>query len=206
MFKHGSSQMMEKRHATRRSIELNVLYFIKPKSGFTGGVTNVAYNLPKALARRVQVTYFPAFIPERSYVVNRLKVFRSLAMKDFDIVHFNVVPNWIHGGYMLIRYAKIGGASTLLSIHGIIQIEGMYDDYLGTKRLSRTLRCCKVADRIVTYSEFMRTNIVTWYRVNRDKIAVIPNGVDVKKFSECDEELLLEGDPAVLYLGYLSSF
>jgi glycosyltransferase involved in cell wall biosynthesis len=194
---------------------LNVLYFQQPLlfGRSFGGVTNVAYNLPMALAKRIRVTYFPSFIPRRSYAVRRLNVFRSLAVKDFDIVHFNVTPSWTSGGYMLFRYAKINGASTILNIHGIIQVEHMLDDLrtrwfwlTSYKGLSSTLRYCKIADRIVTYSEFMRTNIVTWYGVNRDKIAVIPNRVDVRKFSECDSELFLEGDPAILYLGSLSSF
>jgi glycosyltransferase involved in cell wall biosynthesis len=195
-------------------IELNILYFIEPKihRGF-GGVTNVAYNLPKALAKKIGVTYFPAFVPERSYAVSLLNVFRSLAMKDFDILHFNVTPGWIHGSYMLFKFAKISRASTILNIHGIIQKE--YTLYnlrtrwfwlTSYKGLSSTLRYCKIADKIVTYSEFMRTNIVTWYGVNRDRIAVIPNGVDVRKFSECDSELSLEGDPAILYLGALANF
>jgi glycosyltransferase involved in cell wall biosynthesis len=52
----------------------------------------------------------------------------------------------------------------------------------------------------------MRKSIVTWYGVNRDKITVIPNGVDVRKFSECQSGLLLEGDPAILYIGGLTDF
>jgi glycosyltransferase involved in cell wall biosynthesis len=134
-------------------------------------------------------------------------------MKNFDIVHFNVTPGWASGGYLLFKHAKISGASTILNIHGIIPVEHMFDDLRNRwfkltsyEGLSSTLRYCRLVDRIVTYSEFMRTNIMTWYRVNRDKIAVIPNGVDVRKFSECDSELLLEGDPAILCLGKLSKF
>lgn len=50
----------------------------------------------------------------------------------------------------------------------------------------------------------MRNNLPIWYRVNRDKISVIPNGVDLKKFCECSEKVPLEGDPAILYLGNLT--
>ena len=134
-------------------------------------------------------------------------------MSDFDIVHFNVPPFWSNGGYVFFEFAKISGASTILNIHGIIQIEHILYNLktklfwlTSYKGLSSTLRYCKIADRIVTYSEFMRTNIATWYRVNRDKIEVIPNGVDVRKFSEGESGLLLEGDPAILYLGALANF
>jgi glycosyltransferase involved in cell wall biosynthesis len=200
---------------------LNILYYQQPSSfsRTTGGVTNVAYNLPRALAKRIRVTYFPTFVPRRSYTVNRLNVFRSLTMKDFAIVHFNVTPSWTSGGYMLFKYAKISGASTILNIHAIIQVEHRWLlnalrtrwSWLTRARalnegLSSTLRYCRIADRIATYSEFMRKSIVTWYGVNRDKITVIPNGVDVRKFSECQSELLLEGDPAILYIGGLTDF
>jgi glycosyltransferase involved in cell wall biosynthesis len=200
---------------------LSILYFIEPvKNRDFGGVAEVAYNLPKALAKKIGVTYFPAFVRGRSYAASllaRARVFRSLALKDFDIVHFNVIPGWINGRYMLFKFAKISGTSTILIIHGIIQREyilygwGTMTDpsvrrfWLNSyKSLASTLRCCKIADKIVTYSEFMRTSIVTWYGVNHDKIAVIPNGVDVRKFSECNSELSLEGDPAILYLGDLA--
>ena len=111
------------------------------------------------------------------------------------------------------EFAKINRASGIMNIHGIIQIEYMLYDLktrlfwlTSYKGLSSTLRYCKIVDKIVTYSEFMRNNIVSWYRVNRDKIAVIPNGVDVRKFGECDSELILEGDPAILYVGALANF
>ena len=194
---------------------MKTLYFIEPKIGTSnfGGVTNVAYNLPRAMANRIEVTYFPAFLLRRSYVVRLLNVLRRLAIGDFEIVHFNSNPYWIAGGPVLFKFAKVSGASTILNIHGIIPIEIILDNlrasYSGFTihdALSSTLTNCKIADKIVTYSEFMRTNIVNWYGVSRDKIAVIPNGVDVRKFGGCNSEQLLEGDPAILYLGGITKF
>lgn len=169
-----------------------------------GGVTNVACNLPRALAKNVLITYFPDFVAERNYAINLLNVYRRLVIRDFDVVHFNIPPTWTEGGYGLCKFAEMSHASTILSIHGIIQLEHVLYRTEKNKGLSRTLRYCKMVNKIVTYSEFMRNRIVTWYRVNRDKIAVIPNGVDVNKFSDCKNELLLDGDPAILYLGHLS--
>jgi glycosyltransferase involved in cell wall biosynthesis len=50
----------------------------------------------------------------------------------------------------------------------------------------------------------MRNNVVVWYRLNRNKVVVIPNGVDLKLFSGSNDRIQLEGDPAVLYVGYFS--
>lgn len=195
---------------------MKTLYFQEPKieiGGPTGGVRNVAYNLPRALAKRIEVTYFPIFVPRRNYAVRLLNVFRRLAIGDFEIVHFNHSPFWTQGGSMLLKFAETRGASTILNVHGIIPIEIMLENLRATESwltlydaLSTALRNCKIADKVVTYSEFMRTNIVNWYGVNRDKIAVIPNGVDLRKFSQITGELSLEGDPSVLYLGGITKF
>jgi len=196
---------------------MNILYYMEPElhaGSRGGGVSMVAYNLTKALANQSTVTYFPSYIvsPE-SYAVNLFKVYSRFVRRDFEIIHFNFSPVWHNGSFILLRLAKMTGAATLLNIHGIIPVEYLMDaprtkKYRSKmdKTLINTLRSCKYVNQIVTYSEFMRNQIVTWYGVNREKIAVVPNGVNLKKFSDCAGKLLLEGDPAILYVGYLSRF
>lgn len=179
-----------------------------------GGVSMVAYQLTKALANQATVTQFPSFFASpRSYAVNLLKVYSRFAARDFEIIHFNCAPVWHNGSLMLLRSARMTGAATLLNIHGIVQVEYLMD-YPRTRKvrsavnnaMTNILRTCKIVDRIVTYSEFMRNQIVNWYGLKREKIAVIPNGVNLKKFNDCTGKLVFEGDPAILYLGYLSKF
>lgn len=184
-------------------IKLNILYYIEPKSE-TGGVGNVAYYLPKALAKKVKIDYFPRFVPRKSYLKNLLNVYRKFMMKEFDIIHFNVVPTWNNGSPMLLKFAKGRGTHTVLNIHGIIQLEHKLEPVLGpisSAELLNTLISCNRADRIVVNSEYMRNNVVTWYKINWDKIVVIPHGVDLSRFHECDEKLELDGDPAILHVG-----
>jgi glycosyltransferase involved in cell wall biosynthesis len=50
----------------------------------------------------------------------------------------------------------------------------------------------------------MKNNVVNWYRLNRDKVAVIPNGVNLKMFTESNDRIFLEGDPSILYVGHFS--
>ena len=192
-------------------VKLNVLYHVESKSR-AGGVSNVAYHLTKALAKKANVTYFLRFRPKKDYLTNLLNVYRKFLMKEFDIMHFNIAPTWINGSSMLLKFAKGRGAHTVLNIHGIAQLEGSISrirkveptpgsfSYIG---LLNTLRSCKLVDRIVVNSEYMRTNVVTWYGINRDKIVVIPNGVDLRRFNECNDKLVLDGDPSILYLGHL---
>jgi len=163
------------------------------------------------LANQIMVTYYPSYVP-RSYAINLLKVYIGLAGKDFDVIHFNYPPSLKNGDYGLLGFAKLTGIATLLNIHGIFQVEFMLDPTshrkfrsLMYKNVTRTLRSCRQVDKIVTYSEFMRNQIVAWYGVKREKIAVIPNGVDLRRFSKPMSKQRLDGDPAVLYLGQLSS-
>ena len=128
-------------------------------------------------------------------------------MKEFDIIHFNFAPTWINGSSMLLKFAKGRGSHTVLNIHGITQLEHKLEPAAGSISyiaLLNTLKSCKVVDRVVVNSEYMRTNVVTWYGINRDKIVVIPNGVDLRRFNACDDKLVLDGDPAILYLGHLT--
>jgi glycosyltransferase involved in cell wall biosynthesis len=184
---------------------MNVLYFKEPKLRYAfSGVYNVAYYLSRALAKNASVTYFPNSSLRKSYATKLLDIYRRLLIRDFDIVHFNVSPAWIQGGDILFQAAKLSAAPTVLMIHGIIQMEHLLYGTKKNKGLLKTLRYCKMANRVVTYSESMRYRIEKWYKVNNDKITVIPNGVDVEKFSECKSELVIDGDPAILYLGHLS--
>jgi phosphatidylinositol alpha-mannosyltransferase len=45
---------------------------------------------------------------------------------------------------------------------------------------------------------------VAWYGIDYDKIAVIPNGVDLGIFTEHGDTILLQGDPSILFLGHMS--
>lgn len=202
-------------------IGLNVLYYAEPKPSSLGGVSNVARYLVRALPKEVNVTYFPRFAPKRAYLADLLRVYKGFLTNEFDVIHFNVAPTWINGAYMLLKLARLRGTPTILNLHGIMPIEREFQRHersrlrslrhalgsglvLGEYFLWSILDCCKDADRIVVNSENMRANAVDWYGIETDKIVVIPNGVDSDRFGKCDSRFLLDGDPAILYLGLLS--
>jgi glycosyltransferase involved in cell wall biosynthesis len=179
---------------------------MEPRS-IVGGVSNVAYHLPRALAKKVDLTYFPAFKLKKGYIADLLNVYKKFFMKEFDVLHFNVVPTWINGGYILLKFARERNSSTVLNIHGIIPLEHKLEPELGPiphRALSYALRTYKLVDRVIVNSRYMYNAVIKWYGVDSRKIVVIPHGVDFKRFSECKIKLALDGDPVVLYVGKLS--
>jgi glycosyltransferase involved in cell wall biosynthesis len=184
-----------------------MLYYGEPNIASGGGVSSVAYYLPKALSKKVGVTYLSGISSNRDFPETYLNVFRKFVKREFDIIHFNADPSWKNGSAALLRFSKLRQAHTVLNIHGIPQLERKAEQWHESVPFTNwlsTLSYCNLADRIVVNSEFMKNNVVTWYRLNRDKVAVIPNGVNLKMFTESNNRILLEGDPSLLYVGHFS--
>lgn len=187
---------------------MNVLYFSEPDPRIGGGVSNVACHLTKVLAKRVNLTCFPRFKVRKGYPVDFFNVYLKFMMREFDVLHSSGIPFWFNGSSMLFRFAKRRRTRTVLSIHDIMPLEHKLEPKLyGPVRsldLADTIGSCKIADRIVVNSEYMRSKVAVWYGMNLDKIVVIPNGVNLSRFRECNK-LTLEGDPVILYLGALTT-
>jgi glycosyltransferase involved in cell wall biosynthesis len=59
-------------------------------------------------------------------------------------------------------------------------------------------------DAVVVNTEYMRGNVAVWYGIGTQKIVVIPNGVDIRRFSSSNDGSILDGDPRILYVGALT--
>jgi len=186
---------------------LNILYYGEPAIARGGGPGKVAYYLPAALRKKVSVTYLRGIRSNKDFPAIYFNVFSQFVKKEFDIFHFNADPAWINGSSLLLRFAKLRQTRTVLNIHGILQLERkaeQWNESVPFRVWIRTLSFSNLADRIVVNSEYMRNNVVFWYRLNRDKVVVIPNGVDLKVFAGSNDRILLEGDPSVLYVGHFA--
>jgi glycosyltransferase involved in cell wall biosynthesis len=190
-------------------IILNILYYYGVPEVAGGGVGNVAHYLPLALRKKVNVTCLRGIKSTKGFPEDYLDIFTKFVKMDFDIIHFNTNPAWKNGSSILMRFAKLRHTNTVLNIHGIPQLawkaeQRRVSDSASFSFWFPTLIYCKFVDQIVVNSEYMRNNVVFWYKVNRDKVAVIPNGVDVQMFVDNNERMMLEGDPSILYVGQLS--
>ena len=92
---------------------MRVLYYAEPKTASPGGVENVAFYLPKALAKKLSITYFPHSEFKLNYLKKLTHVYARFAMKDFDVLHFNYVPVRTNGSYMLLEFGNKMGAGHL---------------------------------------------------------------------------------------------
>jgi len=185
---------------------LNVLLYAATGSP-SDGPSNVGYFLSNALAKQTNLTSFPFFKPARKvYLGDVLTVCKDIVLKEFDIFHFLLTPTLVNGSYAALQFAKRRGCPTVLNAHGVLQLERMVDD---TRRIPLTspvyaMGACKAVDKLVVNSRYMRDAVSAWYGVDLNKTVVIPNGVDLKRFSQCNDEIKLDGDPRILFIGRLS--
>ena len=184
---------------------MNILYYGEPDIARGGGVGKVAYYLPEALTKKIGVTHFGGIKLTKSFPEIYFKIFNQFTKKEYNIIHFNAGPSWKNGGSVLLRFARLRKIGTVLNIHGIPQLERIAEQssqsYSFIDWMS-VLGYSKLADRVVVNSEYMRNNVVKWYRVNCDKVVVIPNGVDLKIFAKNSDTLFLDGDPSLLFVGH----
>ena len=117
-----------------------------------------------------------------------------------DITHFfnYIVPPFVHG-------------KKVVTVHDMVY-KAFPETVRGRTRFmleSGLKRSMKRADIIVTDSEFSKSEIIRYFPQHRDKIRVVPCGVDLEKFRPCEdpgrisavkESLGIEGD-YFLYLG-----
>jgi glycosyltransferase involved in cell wall biosynthesis len=190
-----------------RVIYLKVLYYSEPKQEeIRGGVGNVALFLPKALSREVGVIYYPRITSNR-YPLKLIDIYKKLIIGDFDIIHFNISPVWINGSYVILKCAKLAQIPTIMNIHAIVQYEHTQDpgvSPLSGYQLRSQLNASGLVDRIVVNSEYMKKIVPIYYGVRRDKVIVIPNGINIEDFSNRNSKQKLDGEPAIINIGRFS--
>ena len=183
------------------------MYYGQPDIARGGGVGKVAYYLPEALRKKVDVTYLRGITSNNDFQEMYLNVFKRFLKKEFDIFHFNSNPVWINGSSILLRCAKLRQIRTVLNIHGIPQLERRAEKWHESVSIINRINTSsynKWADRIVVNSEYMRDNVIFWYGLNQDKVVVIPNGIDLQMFTGMNDRIFLEGNPSVLYVGHFA--
>lgn len=185
---------------------MNVLYYQQSRST-SGGVGNVGFELPKALATKVNVTYFPFFAFEKDLLARRLGIYGNLLDGKFDIIHFNILPVWFTPMWTLARLSKNMHCRTVLNVHGFIPLEHQFypakRSIFDNISLAHVQKVYQFVDKIVVNSRYMFNKIVNYYKIDPGKIVIIPNGVTLERFSGWNKSCRLAGFPSILYVGGL---
>jgi len=131
---------------------------------------------------------------------------RWLATRSFRAVHFRSTFE----GMPLLRLR--GQSRLIFEVNGLPSVELKYryprvvDDWeLMRKLLAQEAACLGAADLIVTPSGVTREFLTTCRRVPREKIQVIPNGVDLDVF-QASPRAEPNGTLRLLYFGTLASW
>lgn len=141
-----------------------------------------------------------AVLPE--FVCN-LERFRRREGRDYDVVHSHY---WLSGwvGSLLARRWDV---PHVVMFHTLARLKGSTerDDAEAENRAEVEQRVIATADRIVAASEHERRALVERYGARRERVTVIPCGVDLDRFATDDHEgararLGLSGD-VLLFVG-----
>lgn len=185
-----------------------------------GGVTQYVYNVSRILAQRHRVTVFSSkartflpsiqsingirvetfkyYAPSESYFFS-LELPLRLRRSEFEVVHGHGYHSFPLHFCPLAKSRKFI-ASTHFHGHG----HTVFRDSL--LRLFRPFgkRTLNKADKIVAVSEFEKSLLEKAFKLDSDKIVAIPNGVNLKEFSNLKRHK--RDFRSILYVGTLQNY
>ena len=161
--------------------------------------TNRGGMLPRyELARGVKVERFKRYAPSGAYFFS-LEMILKLNKAEFDIVH----AHCYHG--LPMHFASLAKCKKLVvstHFHGAAHSpfrESLFRLFkpFGKKILER-------ADNIIAVSEFEKSLLCKQFKLQQQKISVIPNGVNLREFAGLKHHE--RGFKSILYVGRLESY
>jgi len=172
-----------------------------------------------ALGERARVVHLPAGpetpLPrERIWdhleeLVDGIDAWRIAESVDYDLVHGHY---WLSGVVGLDLRAR-WGTPVLQMFHTLGRLKNGVarapSELEPDVRIEEELRVVAEADRVVAANDVERSHLLEHYAARRERIAVIPCGVDTELFAPGDRDaaragLGLDGRPTVLYVGRMA--
>jgi D-inositol-3-phosphate glycosyltransferase len=171
------------------------------------------------LGDRARVVHLPAgpqapMARERVYdhidaFVDGVDEWRMVRGLDYDLVHGHY---WLSGVAALELRAR-WGVPVLQMFHTLARLKNgvarTLSDLEPDVRIGEETRVVAEVDRLVAANDVERAHLVQHYAARRERIAVIPCGVDTELFAPGDRAtaraaLGLDGRPTVLYVGRMT--
>ena len=146
--------------------------------------------------------YKPGAIGER-LMERGITVYHSLALNRLDFRIISRLVNIIRREKISVVYDVMSGNNTLFyglfasKITGIAFVNALHNAriHLASVMLLQCV-CMKFSDRVIALTERHREFIARYYKIQPDKIRVVPNSVDINRFSL--------GESATLYRAHLN--
>lgn len=188
---------------------------------FVGGVENYVYNLSKELVKKGhEVTVICANEPntKRKEIIDRIVVKRlpyigkiantnitptlplELLKEDFDIIHTHLPTPW--SADWSVIFAKLKKKPVVITYHNDIVSKGFASyiaKFYNLTSLNLVLRIAKKI--IITQPKYLEQS--PYLKKYKDKIEVVPVGVDTKKFKPLNVD---EEEHTLLFLSVLDRF
>lgn len=168
------------------------------------------------------VTRVPAFAPY--YLINRYRRLRGLALsfchlflvlrglkigkrKKFDLIVSQHHPSHLasFSAFLLSRILKL---PLIVKTHDVYDSTSSLLEFIYLRMLDNVYRLIfKRADYILVVSGPLRLRMIETYELEKDKVVVFPNGVDIKKFrpdvnfGSLRRNLKLNGKKVILFIG-----
>jgi glycosyltransferase involved in cell wall biosynthesis len=145
--------------------------------------------IPIVLDYKLQTLINVPYLARKVY-----KTTKDFNHKYFDVVHYNSPP--IDASFLFPIMSKLKRERQTLAVHGGIFEENKYAIGRLLIRIEKDL-----FDRIIVSNNFSR-NLAIKANFKKDRIVVIPNGVDLEIINN-SKPIRLFGEPKILYVGRL---
>ncbi|MEM4889454.1 MAG: glycosyltransferase family 4 protein [Thermosphaera sp.] len=194
---------------------MKILFVREPHIDETpSGPRVVAQKLLEYLYNKVNVVLYPRVTYVHSLsrlrdIINRLSLsYRAVMVSDIDLVHYITIPIITDfAAESIILLSKLRRIPIVVNIHGIVYKENPITHEYNVLRnklvLISHIRAYSM-NRIVVNSRYMKVVASSYYNLPENKVVVIPNGVDIRRFTPSGGKINLDGDPAILFAGRIS--
>jgi len=168
-------------------------------ASFRGGVEKFTYSLKENLTRKkIQAEVISLsdtelkFIPKSArFTISLLLLKKLLSRRDeFDIIHANAWSSFILkflADKPTIATAHGTTYGLLNGMKGMVPFHSNFYSSLVTKNLERV--GFKHAKKVVAVSGLTKKELINAYKINKDNISVIYNGIDINKFKKIKTDL-----------------
>ncbi|MGI8552955.1 MAG: glycosyltransferase [Dehalococcoidia bacterium] len=143
----------------------------------------------------------PDYLPE---FLHAMRSFRQRHDLHYDLLH----SHYWHGGWVARLLGPRWGVPHVTMFHtlGEVKNRASRGAHEPNRRIDNERLIARAADRIICAAEHEKNLLVSLYAVDPERIAIIPCGVDMRRFrpldrAACRNVLGISGGPIVLYAG-----